>query len=424
MSSRYEHLPREDLIRLLERRDARQRYGLLWEREGIEGDRAVNDDYVVLDINSALSTPSQDERGWRNLVIEGDNWDALRALRLAYSGQIRCILIDPPYNTGNKDFSYNDAYVGKEDRFRHSLWLEFLYRRLLLARDLLTEDGVILVCINDENRARLDMLMEQVFPGTRVGSFVWRTKDTNNSDKDRNYSGVHEHLLVYANAGFRFMGDLAGLRKFRIIPELGETPVRLDPITKPETFKTRRNTYYPIQNPKTGLWYPCAPGQVWRFWSETQPPRGKARLETSMEELLRAGSIYFPEETKPPYLFADRAALDLAITEGKVPRDGRGRPLLQADLPDLDFWIGKPIAHGRLSRIVRWTPEMETADRPVGSWIAGLTEEANVEDVETLRTGRQGTATTLLEQIFGRQVFSFPKPLSLNSCPRARVQHR
>ncbi len=413
MTNRYDHLSKEDLIRLLERRDAMQRYGLIWEREGIEQDRARNQDYVVLDLDPALSTAPQDEAGWRNLVIEGDNWDALRALRLTHAGRIRCILIDPPYNTGNKDFVYNDRFVGKDDRFRHSLWLEFLYQRLVLARDLLAEDGVILVCINDENRARLDMLMEQVFPGMRIGSFVWRTKDTNNSDKRRNWSGVHEHILVYGNADFSFAGLQTGAGKFRKRPDFGDLLVRLDPITKPETFKSRANTYYPIQNPVTGLWYPCAPNQVWRFWSETQPPRGKARLEASMESLIRLGDIYFPNEDKPSFFYRDRNELDAAIAAGAVPRDGRGRPLLRSDLPDLDFWIGKPIAHGRLSRVVRWTPEMENATRPVGSWVAGLAEVVVDTEVDTLRSDRQGAATTLLEHIFGQQVFQFPKPLSL-----------
>lgn len=219
---RYDHLSREALIALLERRDASRRYGLVWEREGIEGDRAVNQDFVALDLDPTLSTAPLDAQGWRNLVIEGDNWDALRALRLAYAGRVRCILIDPPYNTGSRDFAYNDRYVGAQDRYRQSLWLEFLYRRLVLARDLLAEDGVILVCINDENRARLDLLMEQVFPGMRLGSFVWRTKDTNNSDKRRNWSGVHEHVLVYANAGFGFIGPDAGPGKFTLRPEFGD----------------------------------------------------------------------------------------------------------------------------------------------------------------------------------------------------------
>lgn len=413
MSDRYSNLNRDDLVRLLERRDAMQSYGLRWEREGIEPDRAVNDDYVVLDLDPDLSTKPNPDGAWRNLVIEGDNWDALRVLRLTYAGRIRCILIDPPYNTGNKDFAYNDSFVGKDDRFRHSLWLEFLYKRLVLARDLLADDGVILVCINDENRARLDLLMEQVFPGMRVGSFVWRTKDTNNSDKTRNYSGVHEHVLMYANTKFSLSGDETGIAKFRLREGFGTTKVRLDPITKPETFTSRKGTYYPIQNPETGLWYPCAPNRVWAFWSESQPPRGKTRLETSMEALIRNGEIHFPVETMPPFRFDSRADLDSAIARGDVPRDGRGRPLLRSDLPDLEFWIGKPIAHGRLSRIVPLTEARINATKPVGSWIAGLAEDAPNPDVETLRSERQGAATTLLEQIFGDKRFSFPKPLSL-----------
>lgn len=248
--SRYAQYSHEALVGMLERRDSERRYGLVLEREGIDADRALNEDFVALDLDVTLSTPQGEDGGWRNLIIEGDNWDALRALRSAYAGRVKCILIDPPYNTGAKDFTFNDRYVGTADRYRQSLWLEFLYRRLILARDLLSEDGVILVCINDENRARLDLLMEQALPGMRLGSFVWRTKDTNNSDKRRNWSGVHEHVLVYAGPEFGFIGPDAGPGKFRVRPEFGDIPVRLDPVTKAETFRTRPNTYYPIQNQK------------------------------------------------------------------------------------------------------------------------------------------------------------------------------
>jgi adenine-specific DNA-methyltransferase len=280
--SRYDHLPREALIALLERRDARRAYGLVWEREGIAPDAALNEDFVALDLDASLSTARADAQGWRNLVIEGDNWDALRALRLTCAGRVKVILIDPPYNTGNRDFVFNDRFVGLHDRYRQSVWLEFLYRRLVVARDLFADDGVILVCINDENRARLDLLMEQVFPGMRLGSFVWRTKDTNNSDKRRNWSGVHEHILIYANQGFGFIGPDAGPGKFRLRPEYGDIPVRLDPVTSNKTFQARENTYYPIQDPATGLWYPAAPNQVWRFWSEAEVERQKQEAKPNL----------------------------------------------------------------------------------------------------------------------------------------------
>ena len=132
----YEDLDREALIRLLRRRDAERQLGLVWERDEIEVDDAVNSDYVALQLDSALS---HGDAPWDNLIIEGDNFDALRALRMSHKGAIRCIYIDPPYNTGNRDFVYNDRFVDKTHRFRHSLWLEFMYRRLQLARELLAE---------------------------------------------------------------------------------------------------------------------------------------------------------------------------------------------------------------------------------------------------------------------------------------------
>ena len=116
--------------------------------------------------------PVEPQAAHRNLIIEGDNFDALRLLRATHRAKVRVIYIDPPYNTGNKDWIYNDRYVGANDRWRHSQWLEFLYRRLTLARDLLTPDGVILVSINDENRARLELLLDEVFPGRRLGTLT------------------------------------------------------------------------------------------------------------------------------------------------------------------------------------------------------------------------------------------------------------
>mgnify|MGYP001399008266 CR=1 FL=1 len=108
--SQYEHLDKNALIRLWRRRDAERQLGLVWERNDIEADAAINEDFVALDLDPALS---HGEAPWRNLIIEGDNFDALRALRMSHKGAIRCIYIDPPYNTGNRDFVYNDRFVDK-----------------------------------------------------------------------------------------------------------------------------------------------------------------------------------------------------------------------------------------------------------------------------------------------------------------------
>ena len=94
--SKYSHLSSEDLIRLLERRDAERKLGLNWERNSIEHENAINEDFIALDFEQALSFG---EAPYDNLLIEGDNFDALRYLKMAYSGRIKCIYIDPPYNT-------------------------------------------------------------------------------------------------------------------------------------------------------------------------------------------------------------------------------------------------------------------------------------------------------------------------------------
>ncbi len=134
------------------KRDAQRKLGLVWERDEIEADKARNTDFVALDLDEKLSFG---DAQYENLIIEGDNFDALRALLVTHRRKIKCIYIDPPYNTGNKDWVYNDNYISSEDRFRHSTWLEFMYQRLVLARDLLSDDGVILVSINDDNRSLL-----------------------------------------------------------------------------------------------------------------------------------------------------------------------------------------------------------------------------------------------------------------------------
>ena len=169
-------LNEHQLRRLLVEHLTKQKLGLYWESNAIERDDALNANLVFPRLMPELSHLDAQGSLSRNLIIEGDNFDSLRLLQATHRGKIRVIYIDPPYNTGNKDWVYNDRYVGANDRWRHSQWLEFLYRRLTLARDLLTPDGVILVSINDENRARLELLMDEVFPGRKVGSFVWKTR--------------------------------------------------------------------------------------------------------------------------------------------------------------------------------------------------------------------------------------------------------
>lgn len=132
-----------------------------------------------------------------HIIIEGDNLEALTALAYTHEGKIDVIYIDPPYNTGNKDFIYNDSYVDSEDSYRHSKWLSFMSKRLRIAKRLLSGRGVIFISIDDNEQANLKLLCDEIF-GLKnfVCNFIWRGGKRNMS---KWVSTSHEYMLLYAN---------------------------------------------------------------------------------------------------------------------------------------------------------------------------------------------------------------------------------
>jgi adenine-specific DNA-methyltransferase len=292
MGGKYGDLTREQLVQLLEKRDRAKKLGLVWERDEIEADRAIDADFVACAIDPALSDcPAP----WRNLVIEGDNFDALRWLRMTFPARVKCICIDPPYNTGNKDWVYNDHFFDANDRFRHSTWLEFLYRRLALARDLLTEDGVILVSINDDSRAKLELLMEEALPGMRLGSLVWRSRTGGNEGGSAFLSDNHEHVLVYGKSGFRFAGTEKTFEMYSNSDQDPRGDWRSSDLTQPKTAAERPNSAYPLFDPETETWFPCNPDGVWRYASKASV-KPTARIRTKfMEDWIAEKRILFPK---------------------------------------------------------------------------------------------------------------------------------
>ncbi|HET6545227.1 MAG TPA: site-specific DNA-methyltransferase, partial [Rhodanobacteraceae bacterium] len=255
------------MIRLLERRDAERQLGLVWERDEIEADRSLNDDFVALELDPALS---HGDAPWDNLIIEGDNFDALRYLRMTHAGRIRCIYIDPPYNTGNRDFVYNDRYVDKTHRFRHSLWLEFMYRRLTLARDLLAEDGMIFVSIDDNEMFRLGMLMDRVFGEDNwVETLIWK-KSYGGGAKAKHVVSLHEYVFCYARqkeliGRIELPPDPKVLRYYKHRDDKFDQrgPYRLQPLAT-NSMDTRENLRYPITYKGEKVW----PAKQWQWQRE------------------------------------------------------------------------------------------------------------------------------------------------------------
>ncbi len=396
----------------MEARDQRDatRFGLVWEANEIERDKALNSDFVALDLVRDQCVGSAP---WRNLIIEGDNFDALRYLRMTFAGQVKCILIDPPYNTGKNDFVYNDRFVDENHSWRFSTWVEFLYQRLVIARDLLSEDGVLICCINDDNRSKLELLLDKVFPGLRLGSMVWRTRDST-SAKGRNFSDTHEHILVYARREFQFRGSEKSQKKYKNPDKDPRGPWNIDPLTLGFDRFQRANLYYPILNPETGRWYPCDPNLVWRYASEKIEKNVESLETEAMEEWIRQEKIVFPDaQEEKVVVWKTMEELLAAIDAKEVPVTPKKRNLLiTRDVPNLEFWLNKPVGFGRPGFKKHWR-DLRSHTNPVSSWIARLAEDVNEDDVATLRSREAGEGTGVLEKIFGRKVFNYPKPPSL-----------
>jgi len=166
--------------------------------------------YYTLEADKKKSVGKVDEDG--NLIIQGDNLYALKSLLPRYESKIKCIYIDPPYNTGNKDWVYNDDIVksqylreqqGKdidsENPERHDIWLCMMWPRLRLLHELLAEDGVIFISIDENEQHRLRMIMDEIFGEENFeGNITWRRRHNQPNDKSKMIAVVAEYILVYA----------------------------------------------------------------------------------------------------------------------------------------------------------------------------------------------------------------------------------
>jgi len=406
--SRLDQLSAQELKAWLAKELTQKRLGVSWERDAIEHDKALNKNIVLPRLDREVShLPHEDSTG--NLVIEGDNFDSLRLLSATHRGKVKAIYIDPPYNTGEKDWVYNDSYVSKNDRWRHSKWMEFIYRRILIAKDLLSPDGVMFVSINDENRSRLDMLLEEAMPGRRVGSFVWRSRTGGNDTKGAFLSTNHEHVLVYANSGFRFSGEEKSYSMYRYEDEKGV--FRLSDLTKAHTKSERPNTYYPIYDPDEDIYYPCNPSRVWAYATRKKVEDGQRIRGKVIEDMISDGDVWFPPNQRVE-IFSTKSELIEAIRKDDIPHSKR-TPLLTEDMSDLDFWVGKRVGYGRPA-LKKYKEGLRNETQPLSSWLTPRQEGDTVDISSNMPIiGTTDEGSKRLRELLGKNAFPYPKPPSL-----------
>lgn len=239
-----------------------------------------------------------------NLYIEGDNLEVLKLLQESYLGKVKMIYIDPPYNTGN-DFIYRDDFKMSEEEYSeeigeydedenrlfrntdsngrfHSDWCSMIYPRLLLARNLLSDDGVIFISIDDNEQDNLKKICDEIFGSCNfVATFPWR-KRTAKSDVPFGISQDYEWIICYAKSD-NFIAGIAGEeRKYYETPDFPNCPWRIHDLTKQTTASERPNSFFTIVNPKNGEEYPANPNRTWAITKET------------FEQYLSENRIVFP----------------------------------------------------------------------------------------------------------------------------------
>ncbi len=279
----------------------RERYGMEWpgKKEAL---------HLIQTLSSATLKPYRQESvnfdTTENLFIEGDNLEVLKLLQTSYYGKVKMIYIDPPYNTG-KEFIYPDnfsesletylEYAGHEGRWKdsqsanaqenpryHTRWLNMMYPRLYLARNLLRDDGVIFISIDDNEVSNLRKLCDEIFGEENfVAVFPWK-KRTTKSDVPFGVSQDYEWVIAFTKGGLQ--AGVSYERKYYQTSDFPNDRWRLSDLTTQRSAEERPNSAFIMVDPKTGKSYPFNPHRVWGVSIDTFP------------EYYRKGKIVFPDD--------------------------------------------------------------------------------------------------------------------------------
>ena len=288
--------------------------GLQVEEDGFElrwvGKREAYHSAFV-PVQKILEPAPEQSKNWDstgNLLIKGDNLDALRLLRHSYFGKVKLIYIDPPYNTQSDAFIYRDDFSARQSEVlaqlgyakenidyikniygarTHSGWLSFMYPRLLLAKDLLRDDGVIFISIDDNEQAQLKLLCDEVFGQENfVSQLAWKSRASEDTRATTGVSTDHEYVLVYSGqSDVSLRGVSKDLQKFSNPDNDARGDWRSADLTGLASKDARPNLHYDLINPITGINYGCGE-RGWRYEPST------------MAKKITEGRILFPESAQ------------------------------------------------------------------------------------------------------------------------------
>lgn len=262
MSKNLNDYSKEELVEIVKSLKRRKKFGLVWEDKTENVVKECESNLPVFEEMSSRAI-SKNENGPTNIIIEGDNYHSLSALNFTHSGKVDVIYIDPPYNTGNRDFIYEDNYVDRDDAFKHSKWLSFIEKRLKLARSLLKPSGAIFISIDHNELANLKLLCDELFTGMTLSGIVTVAKGTTTGQDGKRIGSSTDYLLVYAGPKFELQElELDEKDKKRFSSEDGNgrySTLQWRKTGKGDKKEDRPNLFYKITAPDGSEILPIGP---------------------------------------------------------------------------------------------------------------------------------------------------------------------
>ena len=244
-----------------------KKYGLVWEEHEEEVDKKLVHNIPVFTEVEERKIIADENEGF-NFLLEGDNLHSLKLLEKTHKGKIDVIYIDPPYNTGSKDFIYDDNYIGVDDGYRHSKWLSFMNERLKIAKELLSEKGYIFISINNCEYAQLKIIMDDLFGEKNyIGTITWEstTQPINAGNSKYQLQQMCEYILCYSkDYAKKELFILEILENSFSYPHIGKYgKCRFEIIEKSDSGQYKRDTMkFNI------LGYPPRNGKRWQIGEE------------------------------------------------------------------------------------------------------------------------------------------------------------
>lgn len=358
----------------------KEKFGLSWigKTDAIKSINIPSKGTLRLDKTSS-SNPYNGE----NLLIEGDNLEVMKILQKSYYGKVKMVYIDPPYNTGN-DFIYPDnfddpihSYLEKTGQMdnegklqssdietigrRHSKWLSMMYPRIMMARNLLADNGVILISIDDHEYGRLKEVMDEIFGEEgHIATFVWRRR-IGSSMSSSWISTDHEYVLAYSKNPERVFikGEERDMSKYNIPDGNGRFFASM-PLTVGMNKSMRPGQWYELKHPETGTGYYPPEGRVWAYY----PPTMKKKIEEN--------KVLFPED---------------------FPQRNMTSPRLKS-----------------------YPEDAQRERKPLSTWIIekkGSNKKINLDEKHHLESPKNEEGTRILKNLLGDSFFTYPKPLTL-----------